>query len=71
MPFAFKIHNQLDLGSLPMPLPGTGVRPFETYDPQYSPQSHLPVSSLCAAKRMDVQGAVIDRSGLTANLLDA
>ena len=44
MPFAFKIDDQLDLGSLPMALPEIGAWPLEAHDPQYSPQSHLPVS---------------------------
>ena len=71
MPFAYKIDDQLDLGSLPMPLPGISARPFEAHDPQYSPQSHLPVSSPHMAKRMDVQAAMLDWSGLNANPFDA
>ena len=63
MPFAFKIDDQPDLGSLPIPLPEVGARPFEALDLQNTPQSHLPVSSPCTAKRMDVQSDMLDRCG--------
>lgn len=46
MPLISNNDHQLDLGSLPVPFPGVGVRPCELRDPQYEPQSHLPVSWL-------------------------
>ena len=39
-------HDEMDLGSIPLPLPGVGTPVLQLRDGHYDPRSHLPVSGL-------------------------